>query len=232
LVHRTRPSLSFEVVAAEAGRMLRSPAQYGREVVRRIALRSLAGLAAIAVVTAGLGLLLGISSPGFIAAEIVALGLMAIGDRVITPRLDRRIQGNEGELQVGAILDGLADQGWLTLHDVSLGRGNIDHLVVGPGGVVTVETKSHGGRIAVARLDPRWLKQAYAQRKLVERITGERVDCLLVFSRAYLDRAISRQRGVLVLPSRMLAGHLARREARLTPPEIQALHARLAAALS
>jgi hypothetical protein len=212
--------------------MLRSPAQYGREVVRRIALRSLAGLVAIVVVTAGLGLVLGFRSPAFVAAEIVAIAVMAIGDRVISPRLDRRIQGNHGELHVGAILDGLADEGWLTLHDISLGRGNIDHLVVGPGGVLTVETKSHGGRLAVAALDPRWLRQAYAQRKLVERITGQRVDCLLVFSRAYLDRGVSRQRGVLVLPARMLAGHLARRPAKLSPPEVAALHARLAAALS
>jgi len=35
--------------------------------------------------------------------------------------------------------------------------------VIGPGGVLTVETNSHAGRVSVARIDQRWLRQAYAE---------------------------------------------------------------------
>lgn len=56
-------------------------------------------------------------------------------------------QGAEGEEVVGRILEGLAAEGWHVIHDVSFGRGNIDHVVVGPGGIFTVETKSHRGKI-------------------------------------------------------------------------------------
>jgi Nuclease-related domain len=53
------------------------------------------------------------------------------------------------------------------LHDVSLGRGNIDHVVVGPGGTFTVETKSHRGSRRVDNLDARMLSQAYVEKKLL-----------------------------------------------------------------
>jgi len=75
------------------------------------------------------------------------------------------------------------------------------------------------------------LKQAYAERKTLERLTGMRADALLVFSRAYLDRPVSRQRGVLVLPARMLAGHLACRERKLDAAEVDRIHSQLVAAL-
>ena len=126
---------------------------------------------------------------------------------------------------------GRASRGWRAIHDVDTGRGNIDHVLVGPGGILTVETKSHRGRVAVEHLDERMFKQAYAQAKHLERITGQRVAPLLVFSDAYLDRPLSRRRGVAVLPARMLAGYLDRRRARLSPAQIDDLHRRLAAAL-
>jgi hypothetical protein len=210
----------------------REPGQYGREVLRRIVLRALVALAVISVITVGLGLAVGTHSPVFLVAEVVALAVMFAGDRYLTPRLDRRIRGYEGERHVGALLDGLASQGWLTIHDVAVTKGNVDHIVIGPGGVLTVETKSHGGRIRTSSVNPAWLRQAYAQGKLVERITGMKTDSLLVFSRAYLvGKAVSRQRGVLVLPARMLAGHLARRPPVLTPEQVRSLHLRLSETL-
>lgn len=111
------------------------------------------------------------------------------------------------------------------------GRGNIDHVVVGPGGVFTIETKSHAGRRKVDQIDPAWLAQACAQAKVLERVAGTKVQPLLVFSRAYLDRPVSRHKGVVVLPARMLAGHLRRRRAVLEAPAALAVHDRLARSL-
>lgn len=102
------------------------------------------------------------------------------------------------------------------LHDIDTGRGNIDHLIVGPGGVFTVETKSHGGRINVDHIEERMWKQAYAQSKWVQEIVGRKVTPLLVFSRAYLTSAPAWRSGVTLLPARMLVGHLRRRRTDLS----------------
>jgi hypothetical protein len=129
------------------------------------------------------------------------------------------------------VLDGLRERGWFALHDVQLGRGNIDHVLVGPAGIFTIETKSHRGRLRAAAIDARMLKQAYGEAKLIERITGLRADPLLVFSSAYLTPAVTRRDGVVILPARMLAGHLQRRAGTIPPERVAEVYQRLAAAL-
>jgi hypothetical protein len=177
------------------------------------------------------GVAAGFTSAAFVTAELLVIGGLLALDRLELPRIDRWDRGATGEEAVGHVLDGLANAGWRVLHDVDLGRGNVDHILVGPAGVLTVETKSHGGRLRAERLDRRMLKQPYAQAKAVERITGGHVAPLLVFSQAFLDRPVSRVRGVTVLPARMLAAHLARRPSVLTDDEVAALNRRLAASV-
>lgn len=54
--------------------------------------------------------------------------------------------GAVGERAVGARLDTLNRRGWHVLHAVDLGSGgDIDHLLIGPSGVFTVNTKHHPG---------------------------------------------------------------------------------------
>jgi hypothetical protein len=163
---------------------------------------------------------------------LASIALAVVTERRLLPVVERWARGEEGERAVGELLESFADAGWRVLHDISFGRGNIDHLLIGPAGIFTVETKSHAGRIRAGSVDPSMLSQAYAQRKVVERITQRRVDALLVFSRAYLTPAVSRQKGVLVLPARMLRTQLARRRAVLTPGEIERTHALLRQALA
>ena len=52
--------------------------------------------------------------------------------------------GADGEQYVGGRLAELAGYGWGCIHSVPVGRGgaDIDHLLVGPGGVVTLNTKN------------------------------------------------------------------------------------------
>ena len=76
------------------------------------------------------------------------------------------------------------------------------------------------------------LKQAYAQARHVERVSGLQAAPLLVFSRAYLDRPVSRRRGVTVLPARLLVGHLERRPSLLSPTEVSEAHRRLSTVLA
>ncbi len=133
---------------------------------------------------------------------------------------------------VGQILEGLAAEGWCVIHDVSFGRGNIDHIVIGPGGIFTVETKSHGGRIPIEKIDRKMVGQAYAEKKMLETITGMEVQALLVFSRAYLiGRVPAWRRGVAILPARMLAGFFARRKPMMSAEQAAEIHSRLALAI-
>lgn len=66
--------------------------------------------------------------------------------------------GADGEEYVGQRLNKLREKGWHVLHSVPVGKKNadIDHVVIGPGGVFTVNSKNHGGkRIWVAKYQMR-----------------------------------------------------------------------------
>jgi Nuclease-related domain len=166
-----------------------------------------------------------------IEIELVAVLVMVIGSAATRPSAERWERGAAGERKVGATLEGLGDD-WHVLHDIYLGRGNIDHIVVGPGGVYTVETKSHRGRISVDRIDEKMLRQAYAEKKVLEGITGLEVEALLVFSEAYLVGSVpAHRRGVTVIPDRMLAGYFERRSPKITSAEAAEIAARLRLAL-
>lgn len=206
----------------------RRAGQHARQTHRKLRNRALAALVLIFAAGIAVGAAAGFLSMTFFAAELVVIALVLVIGHFGLPVVERWSRGAAGEEHVGAILDGLAAHGWLTVHDLDTGRGNVDHVVVGPAGVFTVETKSHRGRIAVDSIERRMLSQAYAQAKHVEELIGGPVTPLLVFSRAYLSRPLSRHRGVLVLPARLLAGHLGRREETLDPETVRALHARIA----
>src|SRR5687768_6936827 len=55
--------------------------------------------------------------------------------------------GALGELDVARRLDGLGP-GWYVLHSVPVGTGSsdLDHVVIGPAGVFTINTKHHPGQ--------------------------------------------------------------------------------------
>jgi hypothetical protein len=60
--------------------------------------------------------------------------------------------GALGELEVGRLLDQLGAE-WFAIHAVPVGRAgsDVDHIVIGPGGVFTINSKFHeGGNVWVA----------------------------------------------------------------------------------
>jgi hypothetical protein len=196
-------------------------------------LRSRLVLAALGAMALVLLAFLALGGHPLLLVEIELLVLLAlvVGGPALERTADRYARGAAGERKVGAILDQLGP-GWHALHDVYLGRGNIDHILVGPAGTFTIETKANRGRIPLDRLDDAMLRQAYAERKLLEQISGLEVEALLVFSAAWLIGAPPvRRRGVVVLPARMLAGYLARRRPTLDAAEVEEIAARLRLAL-
>lgn len=107
----------------------------------------------------------------------------------------RKIQlGVQGEESVASILEDLRGMGYRALHDITEDGFNIDHVLVGPGGVFAVETKTvqkpmkgnpsirhHNGKIIIEGVatteDPlRQVKGAAKHvRELLKRETGRSV---------------------------------------------------------
>jgi hypothetical protein len=117
----------------------------GREQWLWAALAALLGLAALGIVVA-------LENPGagplYLGAGVVAvLTALRLGGPV-TRRLRSVRKGRLGERLVVDQLSGLPDDYWL-VNDVTLGlaHGKIDHVLIGPCGVVVIETRRLAGTI-------------------------------------------------------------------------------------
>jgi Nuclease-related domain len=209
----------------------RTPGQYARAAVQRLRMRTLVALGVLAVATALLGRLFGLHDARFLVAELALLASMFVISRYVLPLVERRDRGARGEEHVGELLDELTQTSWRVIHDASLGRGNVDHIAIGPAGVFTVETKSHPGPVHVRRMHGSVIAQAQAQRKAIERVTGLEVQPLVVFSRAWVDRPMARRKGVRVVPARMLLGFLGKRPTTLTRGQVEEAHEQVVQAL-
>jgi hypothetical protein len=209
----------------------RTPGQYARAAVVWLRLRTLVILGVLAVITAGLGRAFGLHDYRFVVSELGLLVSMFLILRYIVPLVERRDRGAAGEEHVGGLLERLSADGWRVIHDASLGRGNVDHILIGAAGIFTVETKSHPGPVRVRRIHGATVSQAQAQRRLLEQVTEMEVEPLIVYSRAWVDKPLARRQGVRVLPARMLLAYLTKLPARLSEREVERAHERLAQAL-
>lgn len=107
-----------------------------------------------------------------------AAALRGVADRV-------RI-GSEGERQVGRLLDVLDGAGWHVLHDRRKhprSPANLDHVVIGPAGVLVIDTKNWSG--GPVRLDDRGMRLGSWRKD--DALRGARADAASV---AELARAV------------------------------------------
>ena len=89
-------------------------------------------------------------------ASLAVLPVVFVVDRQVRDgrRLDatRQLDGLEGEHLAGAALAELQPEGVLALHDLDVGRGNVDHVAISPAGVFALEVKHlSGGRFHVRK---------------------------------------------------------------------------------
>lgn len=82
--------------------------------------------------------------PGlYTVTAVIAVGYAAFRVFRAVPEIKALKLGRDGERVVGQYLEQLRNKGYQVLHDV-MGEGfNIDHVVIGPAGVFTVETKTY-----------------------------------------------------------------------------------------
>jgi Nuclease-related domain len=110
-------------------------------------------------------LILGIGAGGGVLGSLLAprLGLVVGGLAAVAAGWALRFRpspdavawrrGAAGERRTARLLEPLERQGWAVLHDLAVARSqaNIDHLVIGPGGVFVIDSKQYRGRL---QLDP------------------------------------------------------------------------------
>src|SRR5438552_9799700 len=113
----------------------RRPGQFLRERLRRrLAIVFIGTVACVALA------LLGIRwwPLSLVAIVLILLGSHSGADgRWLDPTND--VKGLEGEERVGELLEALVPDGFLPVHDLDLGFGNVDHVVIGPTGVFAIE---------------------------------------------------------------------------------------------
>jgi hypothetical protein len=67
-------------------------------------------------------------------------------------------RGAHGEQRTATLLRRLEPHGWVVLHDLAVpgSRANLDHLVIGPGGVFVIDSKQYTGRLQLAADGTLW----------------------------------------------------------------------------
>lgn len=160
----------------------------------------------------------------------------------LMPRLRNLHQGIEGEKAVGQFLERLREQGYQVFHDL-VGEGfNVDHVLIGPAGVFTIETKTwrkpqrgdarivyDGNALTVAGREPDRdpLVQAKAQanwlRGLLSESTGRRMEVqpVVVFPGWFVEAASGAQRAVWVMEPKGLPAFLKNEPLRLPAEDVK-----------
>jgi hypothetical protein len=175
----------------------------------------------------------------------LALGALLVGlkryERTAEAAVEPLIKGVQSEYVIEDVLADLPED-CIVIHDLDLGRGNVDHVVIAKSGVYSVETKGARGRVVVrdkvltinGKDHSEYLRQAYAEamavRALLDRaghgIRTHFVTPLIVFTHAEVD-AQGRTWGVYVLGAERLLHFLEHEKERLNTQQ----RASIAAAL-
>lgn len=149
--------------------------------------------------------------------------------------------GAEGERRTAGLLGELAARGWFLLHDVHWpGRplANLDHVLVGPGGVVVVDAKNWSGTVEVR--DGVLRQNGYSRNPAVDGALGQAaaVAALLDAPHRHLVRSIIcltgqpdfddvTDSGVAVLGINLVAARVAALPSVLDPQTVVGLYSRL-----
>lgn len=144
-------------------------------------------------------------------------------EKKLNKELDNYEKGAKGEEKIDRILSELGKD-FYVIHDVVISKGNVDHIVVAPSGIYTIETKSHHGRVTVNQdelllnnkpLPKDFLSQAMAEalavKEYLQKISLGKADYfvqpLLVFTNAFVE-VRGKVRGVKVVPAKWLLSEL------------------------
>jgi hypothetical protein len=146
LARRVRASVGRPGGSAHAqyrGRRAAELAAWTHSLPWRIAAVLAVGLAAWLLATQV------VSHLSAVAGVTVAAGLAWRLRFRVSPDILAWRRGTAGERRTARLLGPLERHGWAVLHDLAIPgtQANIDHLVIGPGGVVVIDTKQYRGQL-------------------------------------------------------------------------------------
>jgi hypothetical protein len=131
-------------------------------------------------------------------------------------------RGAAGERRTARLLASLERRGWAVLHDLAIpgSTANIDHLVIGPGGVIVVDSKRYRGRLRLDRhgmvWHSRWLLVSALRKVLwaadqadeVLGVAEVQVAAVVAVHGASVPWGLLQADGVTIVPARRLPGLL------------------------
>jgi hypothetical protein len=164
-------------------------------------------------------------------------------------RIRRLRLGRDGERAVAELLEGMRAQGYKVLHDL-MGEGfNVDHLLTGPQGVFSIETKTRnlpakgrgdidydGERVLAGGFEPdrdpiiQAKAQAHWVKGLVKEFTGKAIEVrpVVVFPGWFVNQTWKGARpDVWVVNPKALNGFIDNNNAKLSAEDVQSIHAHL-----
>jgi hypothetical protein len=175
--------------------------------------------------------------PGIIILMLAAkFGMEFLGNKAKYTKKRARDadRGAEAEEKVAEHLSALPE-GYFGFHDIAFSGFNVDHIVVGPGGIFVVETKSHRGKVAAKGdallLNGRspekdFLKQTWSQTYQVRDLLKEHISKelpvkpVLCFTRAFVQ-VRGPVKGIAITNIKYLNDYLLRQRPVLKEEDIQ-----------
>ena len=127
-------------------------------------------------------------------------------------------RGAAGERRTARLLARLERQGWAVLHDLAIpnSQANIDHLVIGPGGVLAIDTKQYHGRLLLDSYGLLWhgrhllvsaLRKTVWEADQADEVLGVadvQVAAIVAVHGASVPWGVLRADGVTIVPARRL----------------------------
>lgn len=228
---------------------LRNPGQSVEETRRKLVEDKLESPALMAVLLVALAAMewwrsfFGIPPKPVLFSVIAAVAVAFVAWRRVrlSPDLRALKQAAEGERAVGQFLEALREQGYKVFHDVVSAGFNVDHVIIGPAGVYSVETKTwskprqgearisfDGEKLRAAGLEPdrNPLIQAVAQagwlRDLLAESTGRvfEVRPVILFPGWFIEPPLGGMSRVWVLNPKALPAFLEHQKARLSAEDV------------
>jgi hypothetical protein len=131
-------------------------------------------------------------------------------------------RGAAGERRTARLLASLERRGWAVLHDLAIPgtQANIDHLVIGPGGVLVVDSKQYRGRLWLDRDGMVWhgrhllvsalrkVRWAADQADEVLGVAEVQVAAIVAVHGASVPWGLLQAEGVAIVPARRVPGLL------------------------
>ena len=143
-------------------------------------------------------------------------------------------RGATGERRTARLLASLERRGWAVLHDLAFPgtQANIDHLVIGPGGVIVIDSKRYRGRLRLDRHGMVWhgrqllvsalrkVLRAADQADEVLGVADITVAAVVAVHGASVPWGLLQADGVTILPARRVPDLLQGLPARLGPERV------------